>query len=43
MKKETKQSKKLLPLSKETMKKLAESELKEVIGGGSCYKPPEES
>ncbi len=40
MKKSTKQGKKLLPLTKETMKKLSEADLNEVKGGGSCYNPP---
>ena len=41
MKKDTK-SQKLLTLSKETIRKLADDDLKNVIGagGGSCLPPP---
>jgi hypothetical protein len=35
-----KQGKKLLPLRKETMKKLSEADLGEVVGGSSCLPPP---
>lgn len=39
MKKDTK-NQKLLKLTKETIKKLDENDLKKVIGGGSCLPPP---
>ena len=43
MKKTPKTNKKLLPLSKETVRTLDDKDLKGIEGGGSCYKPPVES
>ena len=40
MKKDKKDSKKLLALGRETVKKLHDNDLAQVNGGGSCLPPP---
>ena len=43
MKKDKKTGKRKLQLETVTVKQLDENQLQHVQGGGSCYKPPEES